>query len=171
MFYLVRHFVVRCTKTSSGIGLLFSVFSVTSSALAQTSFSEQSSLIKAPNAIARIGADLFGDSVNLYQGSLEFLHTDVSLRGNSQLPVAFQRRLVGGQQPYSIRQQGVMGNWQLDIPHLYGIFAAPDGWKTEGAAGTSVLRCSDFAPPPPAIYSSAAWDASEFWNGNYLHVP
>ncbi len=65
------------------MALTLSLVSIT--AVGQTTFTEQSSLIKAPNAIASIGADLFGDNVNLYQGSLEFAQTDVSLKGNSQL--------------------------------------------------------------------------------------
>ena len=44
----------------------------------QTTYDELAKAIKAPNAIAAIGNDLFGDQVNLYNGALEFHQTDVS---------------------------------------------------------------------------------------------
>ena len=43
-----------------------------------------------------VGTDLFGDKVNLYTGRLEFVQTDVTLPGNSSLPVSVGRRLVTG---------------------------------------------------------------------------
>jgi hypothetical protein len=46
-----------------------------------TTYSDQNKLIRAPQAVTRLGADLFGDKVNLYTGALEFIQTDVSLPG------------------------------------------------------------------------------------------
>ncbi len=46
--------------------------------------------------IAPLGNDLFGDRVNLYNGALEFVRTDLSLQGSSALPVAVGRRLTTG---------------------------------------------------------------------------
>lgn len=45
-----------------------------------TDFKEQFKLIRGVNAVASVGADLFGDRVNLYTGGLEFVQTDVSCR-------------------------------------------------------------------------------------------
>jgi hypothetical protein len=69
------------------------------SSLAQdaSTYKEQGKLIHAPRDIAQLGSDLFGDKVNLYTGSLEFVQTDVSLPGNNALPVSVGRRLVAGQ--------------------------------------------------------------------------
>jgi hypothetical protein len=59
--------------------------------------------------------------VNLYTGSLEFIQTDVSLPGNSALPVSVGRRLIVGDFPVD---KALFGRWDLEIPHLHGIFAA-----------------------------------------------
>ncbi len=45
-----------------------------------------------------LGADLFGDKLNYYNGSLEFVQIDVSLKGNNALPMSVGRRLVTGGQ-------------------------------------------------------------------------
>ena len=44
------------------------------------------------DALAMQGDRSFGDMVNLYTGSLSFSQTDVSIPGNSALPVAIVRR-------------------------------------------------------------------------------
>jgi hypothetical protein len=37
-----------------------------------TTYTDQNKLIRAPQAVTRLGADLFGDKVNMYTGGLEF---------------------------------------------------------------------------------------------------
>ncbi len=70
--------------------------------------------IKANEDIAPLGADLLGDSVSLYNGTLSFAATDVSLPGNFALPVSIGRRYAVG----SLSTAGHFGDWELDIPHL-----------------------------------------------------
>src|SRR5690349_8055189 len=84
-----------------------------------TPYSEQQQAIKSPNAVARMGTDLFGDEINLYQGTVTFRQTDIALRGNSELPVRVGRRLVAGNFSYT-SHQFAFGSWQLDLPYLYG---------------------------------------------------
>lgn len=50
----------------------------------------------APDAVAAYGPDLFGDKVNLFNGSLVFEHTDLNLPGNNALPVALVRKHMPG---------------------------------------------------------------------------
>lgn len=89
------------------------------SAQTDTPYTEQNKLIRAPQAFTRLGADLFGDKVNLYTGSLEFIQTDVSIPGNNILPVSVGRRLVTGADAIN---GALFGRWDLEIPHLHGIF-------------------------------------------------
>lgn len=49
-------------------------------------------LPRAQDAIKTLGPDLFGDQINLYDGSFSFQQTDVSLPGNSALRVAVSRK-------------------------------------------------------------------------------
>lgn len=113
-----------------------------------------------------MGPDLFGDTVNLYSGALEFTQTDVSLPGNNSLPVAIGRRLSTGNWANST---GAFGRWELEIPRIHGIFARV-GWVTK--AGNK-NRCTEFGAPAGAMSSGggAAWSADEFWHGNFIYVP
>ena len=137
-----------------------------------TDFKEQFKLIRGVNAVASVGADLFGDRVNLYTGGLEFVQTDVSLPGNNDLPVTLGRRLTAGQ--YTFDDQP-FGKWSLDIPHLHGIFARGSistlpGWV--GTDGTNA-RCTAFGAPADAsgLQGSSTWAAGEFWRGNFMYIP
>lgn len=129
-----------------------------------TADQEVSQAIKAPNALVKIGTDLFGDKVNLFTGSLEFVQTDVSLPGNNRLPVSIGRRIVTG----TTKARGrPFGTWDLDIPHLHGVFSKKDGWVTDLRRNN---RCSNFSAPT-AFQDSTGWEGQDFWQGNYIYVP
>jgi YD repeat-containing protein len=158
-FYLARFFFLSIIA-----------FALPSASAQQTStYAEQSKLIRAPHAVTTLGTDLFGDKVNLYTGGLEFIQTDVSLPGTSGLPVSVGRHLTSGQTlPYN----ALFGRWDLEIPHLHGVFSATPnsvlGWSSGSGAG----RCSAFGPPAPVRSSSgASWNGTEFWNGSFIYVP
>lgn len=134
------------------------------------------------NDVDVLGPDLFGESTDLSTGATEFSVTDVSLPGNSELPVAFQRRYVVSVSAMSSNFQNAFDKFEIDIPHLHGVFASGNtllrselqGW-TSSIAGHPELRCSGRAgpaevlPPPNEPYGS--WTADEFWHGNHLHIP
>lgn len=107
----------------------------------------------------------------IYTGTIEFLQTDVSLKGNNALPVSVGRRLVVGRQNTSEYRH--FKNWELDIPRISGTFST-DGWQViDGAGGTSVRRCSNFGPPPEIFTSDRKYRfrSTEYWHGNMLYVP
>jgi len=54
-------------------------------------FTEAGKLVRADENVASLGDALFGDRVNLYDGTLEFVQTDVSLPGNGPLPATAPR--------------------------------------------------------------------------------
>ncbi|MBL8326719.1 MAG: hypothetical protein JNJ89_17335 [Rubrivivax sp.] len=161
----------------------------------------QGLLPKADGAVTTLGPDLMGDKVNLFNGALEFEHTDVSLPGNSALPVAITRRHVAGR---TVFIRGTLGDWDLETPRIAGVFATATGWVN----GTNeVTRCSSYTAPPvqyraatgggggaaaaPAPAPSPAsgptarlpaggvgaaaaavtFYASDYWQGTFLHIP
>jgi YD repeat-containing protein len=132
-----------------------------------TAYEEQSRLIRAPGAVNSFGANLFGDLVNLYNGQLNFQQTDISIRGNNQLPVMVGRRVATGQ---GVLDGRAFGRWELDVPHIHGVFPSNAIFK---AFNGSNNRCSSFGAPPPAVGMQGAseWDASEFWQGTFMYVP
>jgi RHS repeat-associated protein len=92
--------------------------------------------------LTTLGTELFGDQQNLYNGALEFVHTDAELPGNNALRVAVTRRHTGGRN----RQiRGALNDWDLDVPRIAGVFPQKDGWK---ASDGSTFRCSRFSKPP-----------------------
>ena len=129
-------------------------------------YQEQYRLIRAPQAITSLGPELFGDKVNLYNGALEFVQTDVSIIGNNALPVAVGRRLSTGNWANAT---GAFGRWELEIPRLHGVFANA-GWVTK--AGNK-NRCTEFGAPAGAkgVGGIAMWSAEDFWHGNFIYVP
>eukprot|EP00456_Euglypha_rotunda_P017724 TRINITY_DN16131_c2_g1_i3.p1 TRINITY_DN16131_c2_g1~~TRINITY_DN16131_c2_g1_i3.p1 ORF type:complete len:1017 (-),score=179.54 TRINITY_DN16131_c2_g1_i3:31-3081(-) len=113
----------------------------------------------------------FGDELSLYQGTVTFNNTDISVPGNSQLPVELRRTFAvqDRRETTSLPATGLLGgfgDWNLDIPNLHGSFAASTGWQVEG--GNPNSRCS--APSIP-VYSIGSFNAYEYWDGYSLHVP
>lgn len=136
-------------------------------------YDEQGKLLRGSESVSSLGPDLFGDQTNLYSGSLEFVQTDVSLPGNSALPVDVSRRFTVGVN--GIRN-GHFGDWDLEIPRAHGVFARTrlsSGWNANG----STQRCSQFAPPkdvtyaPPGSSTSVPYQAWSFWQGNSIYLP
>jgi hypothetical protein len=128
-------------------------------------------LIKRSGVIDTLGPGLFGDQVNTYTGALHFVQTDVSLRGNSSLPVQVGRRLQAGKRAPT---PGHFADWELDIPRIYGVFSSSKGWTVD--ASTLALqrrRCTSFAAPP-YVYGAdgqSIWAPEEYWHGSFLHTP
>ncbi len=137
----------------------------------ETFYSEGGKLMRADENVTALGNDLFGDRVNLYNGALEFVQTDVSLPGNSGLPVSVGRRLVTGQ---SERVQGHFGDWELEIPRMQGVFSQRIGWKVGfGMSDATGARCSQFGKPPQVLgqNNQGAFNPEEYWHGTFLYVP
>ena len=133
-------------------------------------YSEQDKLIRADRTVGVLGADLFGDKVNFYNGTIEFTQTDVSIPGNNALPVSVGRRLVPGSE---VRVPGLFADWDLDIPHLHGIFASGGqtlyglGWSAQSEGG----RCTKYSAPSNVNYQGAMWAGDEFWHGSFMYLP
>lgn len=140
---------------------------------AQTSIdAEAIKIIRAPMAVGQLGPDLFGDQVNFYNGSLAFVQTDVSLPGNSQLPVSVGRRLSTGS--VGNLGQGLFAHWDLDIPSIQGNFSAQYGWTSVGTNGQpTTARCSNFGAPPEVFKPNTQFKyrAMEYWHGHMLSMP
>jgi hypothetical protein len=121
-------------------------------------------LIRAPQAVTRLGTDLFGDKVDL-QGALEFIQTDGFLPGNNALPVMVGRHIRAGEHWLN---QTLFGLWDIKISHLHAVFSLQKGCLTVN--GTTA-RCSQFSAAPDATSPTASWSGTEYWHGSFLYVP
>lgn len=63
-----------------------------------------------------LGYGLMGDNVDGYSGRLKFTTTDVSIPGNSELPVKITRTASGGDASYM--QKFYMADWDIEVPHI-----------------------------------------------------
>jgi hypothetical protein len=123
----------------------------------------------APDAIATLGPDLFGDKISLYNGSFHFEHTEFELPGNNALTVALVRHHPPGRRPLV---RGAMADWDLNTPRVEGTFAESEGWIPE--FGSVNNRCSAFNSPPGVTrggFSAQDFMPWEYWQGTNLVIP
>ncbi|MDO9073102.1 MAG: RHS repeat-associated core domain-containing protein [Rubrivivax sp.] len=157
-------------------GLLAIALSMTAPATAQaptpTIYEEQGQLVRGSRKVESLTSSLFGGQVSLYNGGVSFTQTDVSLPGNSALAVRIGRHLPTGAKRMA---KGAFGDWDLDIPHLKGVFSHYDGWNVGHYYGSPdrFKRCSQFNAPAdaPTQTGQAIVSNFEFWFGNHLYVP
>jgi YD repeat-containing protein len=136
---------------------------------------EYRKLIKVSEDIQPLGENPFGESIGLYDGSLSFEVTDVSLRGTG--PTLQLGRTLSTQDalPFALNAQRPFGDWNLDIPRIETATANQKnvtGWQTSNNAATG--RCSYFGKPPvvSAMLASAhPWEPKDWWDGYHLIVP
>ncbi|WP_411851535.1 RHS repeat domain-containing protein [Stenotrophomonas sp. LGBM10] len=115
----------------------------------------------------------FGETWAPYNGAVAFDVVDVSLPGNSELPVEFrrsmpirERRFWHPNEARMMDEFGGMDDWNVDLPMIYGMFSQSLGWQTADA--NPYARCS--APLAPKS-SSTFHKASDFWKGYQLRIP
>ncbi|MEP6899277.1 MAG: RHS repeat-associated core domain-containing protein [Rhodanobacter sp.] len=142
---------------------------------------EYKKLIRVSEDIQPLGANPFGEQVSLYNGSLSFEQTDISLAGNGpvlQLSRSFRTiethpdNPVGGLDGDSI--DGAFSDWNLEVPRIstnIGYHAINPGWEVMGS--TPYARCSHFSAPPTIIgwQGNADWEPHSWWAGDQLIIP
>jgi len=165
-------------------GSLFLVPTVGHTQIAPTD--EYPKLIAAGQSIQPMGTHPFGESVNLYNGSLSFEVTDVSAPGIG--PVLQLSRSLDDADPTNggFNRERPFGEWHLDIPRMetmtafQGSGSAGDGsaslqgwWVWTSGVSGHLDRCTQFRAPPPAQASQdyLHWDPTSWWYGYFLIIP
>lgn len=141
-------------------------------------YEEYGKRIKSAQGISPLGDSVFGDNVSLYNGATTFQATDVSIPGNSALPVALAREMVVRDlrlQPPGGDGLGGFGDWDLDVPYIDGTFTKENGWTLYSITPGSTNRCSDNVHWPYTRVSipggSGFAPYGQIWDGNHLHIP
>jgi hypothetical protein len=139
---------------------------------------EHSELVQSAQAIDPLGSDLFGESADYYRGGLSFSHTDISIPGNSSLPVALTRTYSVTDSRSKRARDLPLADWDLSLPYISGVYAKQTGWvrQTEGVnAGPGEERCavttSGEAIPPVVGVHPEHFNAHDYWNGITLSLP
>lgn len=116
-----------------------------------------------------LGTDLAGENLDLNSGQVSFRHVDVSIPGNSALPVEFARTLAldGFTYVESYSTDAELGDWRIDVPKITTVLATQYGWPTD--------RCSNFHKPPEAVPEQGSGGhpipAVDYWHGYHAHIP
>lgn len=143
---------------------------------------EYEKIVRSSENIGALGPTLLGDQINIQNGALSFSVTDASLKGNNALPVAFGRTFktntVGGAMKGTLtsgnQMDGALGDWEIDLPHIGGVFSQAAGWinSTNGKAAQrcSVANASEARPPNQSVGSSY-FTAEEYWHGTRISMP
>ena len=118
--------------------------------------------LRVGESLTPYGIDLMGERVDLATGSLTFQHVDVSLPGNSGLPVEIRRSLRTSQ-GFRARHFKAFGDWSLDIPSLSMKVSREDGWQDN--------RCNGPSEPEDVIVQGKLYMPWDFWNGLKLSIP
>ena len=163
-------------RVSSGVGRVPGIFlslplmCVSAISLANSSvgsvppYQEYSKVVNSAEMVGALDGGMFGDQTSLYNGSTEFAVTDIDLPGNNSLPVRLARRLKIESREYT-QSIGGFGIWDIDIPHMYGVFDSAYKWNVAGNGATG--RCSQF------WFAKTHHSASigEVWSGNHIYIP
>jgi len=128
---------------------------------------EHSKLLRAAQTIEPLGTTLFGESVNLFTGSTEFTHTDVSIPGHVGPAMSVGRRFVmEDRKVYG--SQYLFADWDLNIPYLGNVGPDNAPWRVRTA--DPAARCSS----PQSASEAASPDvgqfrSKDFWQGMHLN--
>ncbi len=130
---------------------------------------EYKNQINIDQTIHPLGEHPFGESISLYDGTLSFEQTDVSVPGNGPT-IHVGRVLLPAQGSSTLANiKRAFADWNLDIPRIETYTAA--GWQT---ASSATLRCTDFSVPPtisPTQPGADPWSPDEWWYGYHLMIP
>jgi YD repeat-containing protein len=117
---------------------------------------------------------LFGEQVGLSTGSISFTHTDVSITGDSKLPVNITRVFVGTDSIDSNTRD--FGSWGINLPHIRSNIMTLDGEMSFKGSWASGNACSgtlgDGGNWDPYVDSNLLPERGQsIWNGDNISIP
>ena len=127
-------------------------------------YQEYKDRIKQAEQVAMLTDGLMGDSISLYNGATEFAVTDISIPGNSALPVALARRLKIDSKR-DVQGLGGFGIWDMDVPYIYGVFDGRYKWN-EGVGGITARCSGNFSRK-----TDQPFEPRDIGGGVHVHLP
>ncbi len=151
----------KVIRSASHVLALLCATSFSAAAQSNLPWQEYDRLVERGREIAPLDTgSMFGEQIDMYTGALSFSATDVSIPGNSGLPVAMVRKLaIYDRQHYGGGVRGPFADWAIDIPNVNGVFAPT--WHDN--------RCTQAVPPGVGSVGSIPGD--EYWAGNMAELP
>lgn len=121
-----------------------------------------------------LGDNLFGDTINLKDGTFEFSQDDVVLPTNSGLRLAFGRQSPKHPQGLDRPSMPLGAAWEINAPYMVGRYDNRRGWD---AANSTNSRCSgSFLSPtatvgPSPDYNTQVMPIKMYWTGIHINIP
>jgi RHS repeat-associated protein len=114
--------------------------------------------------VTPLTSSVFGEEVSLSNGATSFSVVDIALSGNSAIPVEL-RRTFTVESKRGPTPLGGFGSWDLDVPHLVGVFDSAYLWNLGGNGEPD--RCSDLWYPKV----TPGLNLNDVWSGTQFHLP
>jgi len=149
-------------------------------ALAQTTNTpedEYKKLIKVNEDIQPLGDTPFGERIGLYDGSLSFSQTDVTVTGTGPTITVGREFSMHGVEDRPDLQYRAFGDWDMALPQIFTVTANQNnvvGWQVASTNRNAI--CSNFGPPPSVAAPTgdalrADWEPETWWQGYQLRIP
>jgi len=138
---------------------------------------EYKKLLKVDEEIQPLGENPFGENVGLYNGSLSFSQTDISLSGTGPLLQLTRTFRITGKDDTDGYANWRFADWDLDLPRITTLVATQQnvqGWMVDGASPLAICTHIGIPPvvrKPGGITSRQNWGADEWWHGYQLVMP
>jgi RHS repeat-associated protein len=124
--------------------------------------------------ITTLTTDLFGDSIDPSSGSISFQQTDISIPGNSGLPVNITRTLSDPDSWF--RETRDFENWSLSIPHVRSTYITDQVGNHRNSYWAEGNACTDRLNSNPSYTVAVGGDVyivdkDAYWNGDTVSIP
>jgi YD repeat-containing protein len=139
---------------------------------------EYKKLIKVNEDIQPLGDTPFGERISLYDGSLSFNQTDVTVTGTGPTITVSREFSMHGVEDRPDLQYRAFGDWDMALPQIFTVTANQnnvDGWQVAAVTNHNAI-CSSFGPPPSVAAPTgdslrADWEPETWWQGYQLRIP
>jgi YD repeat-containing protein len=162
------------------VALAASFLLIASTAWAQTVNTpedEYKKLIKVNEDIQPLGDTPFGERISLYDGSLSFAQTDISVPGNGPTITVGREFVMHGIEDRPDLQDRAFGNWDISLPQIFTVTANQSnvkGWLVGNPPSKAICTRFDSAPSvagPNGDSARADWEPAAWWQGYQLRIP
>ncbi|TQV87929.1 RHS repeat-associated core domain-containing protein [Aliikangiella coralliicola] len=131
--------------------------------------------------IPTLTTDLFGDQIDPSSGSVSFSQTDISIPGNSGLPVTITRTLSDPDSWF--RETREFENWSLSIPHVRSTYITDKSGNAKNAYWAVGKACSRRLNSNPTFSKYVSYGLGDnqtqayqgskdsYWNGDTVSIP
>ena len=109
---------------------------------------------------------LVGEQIDQGTGAISFAQTDISIPGNSKLPVEVRR--VFNDANFKQNATAEFSDWSLDLPSIHTTLMYAET-QSAGSWGKG-LECSGGQEPGPIEHKTGPIMAKSYWNGTVLLV-